>query len=567
MMGAESYTPTQIGPIEMPVYLEHFDAATRQAIIDTCIAHVFKNVNPIFAVNESGEQVFANPIAKDFLLENGYESFDKLAGNNVDVFEEAKVAFENNPKQEASTYFWVRNERAMQEKENQFTENEVEDFKPHETGGYYKVIINAKAGNTYHLDVKEAGLEIIDALTGAYNSSFMRYYETRIDKMLETGKPIVLIDLDVDDMKGLNDIFRDHSAGDDGLKQAALILRKALRDTDPIFRGGIAGDGEIKGSDEFYGVILGDKENEEALTGEEIVTNLTKRLENIQEMEVERRNKSMADQIDKLPPKIATFAVVSSDSDLFNPERDRGISLTFDILRSVGDHLMYAKKEAGKISRKLSNMPSETNDIDRIAMTNNEIFNLLRGNLSDARLDYYNQVTTAIKQNVERLGLNNEDMMVIETAILGHEIGTNQYVNRNSENSNCERIRVPYYSKAFFDELHAATGIETFKTVGEIVYKHHASPEDNADKNGRIYPEDISLDIESNKKDKMANLLNILDTYYSMCFKRKHPDDTRPVRSPEEAITAMLNTTVQFNPELVTACASFLPTSLVRDEI
>ena len=83
------------------------------------------------------------------------------------------------------------------------------------------------------------GLSILDALTGLYNR---RFGETRlleeIGRAEKSGEPLLVLALDFDGFKGINDRYG-HAAGDLALKTFARRLQRAIRACDvPIRVGG-----------------------------------------------------------------------------------------------------------------------------------------------------------------------------------------------------------------------------------------------------------------------------------------------------------------------------------------
>jgi diguanylate cyclase (GGDEF)-like protein len=81
-------------------------------------------------------------------------------------------------------------------------------------------------------------LSITDALTQVPNR---RYFETQLQcevkRLTRTGQKLVLLILDIDDFKKLNDRYG-HAAGDEFLQQVARILKEMVRETDLLARFG-----------------------------------------------------------------------------------------------------------------------------------------------------------------------------------------------------------------------------------------------------------------------------------------------------------------------------------------
>ena len=81
-------------------------------------------------------------------------------------------------------------------------------------------------------------LSITDALTQVPNR---RYFDTQLQREIKrlsrSGQGLVLLILDIDDFKKLNDRYG-HAAGDEFLQQVARILREMVRETDLLARFG-----------------------------------------------------------------------------------------------------------------------------------------------------------------------------------------------------------------------------------------------------------------------------------------------------------------------------------------
>jgi diguanylate cyclase (GGDEF)-like protein len=96
------------------------------------------------------------------------------------------------------------------------------------------------AAKQYLLQAKLGNLALSDDLTGLYNRrGLMALAERQLKLGRRSGQGIMLIFIDVDGMKVINDSFG-HSAGDNALKGTATALRMTFRDSDIIAR--IGGD-------------------------------------------------------------------------------------------------------------------------------------------------------------------------------------------------------------------------------------------------------------------------------------------------------------------------------------
>jgi diguanylate cyclase (GGDEF)-like protein len=83
-----------------------------------------------------------------------------------------------------------------------------------------------------------AKLSVTDGLTDLHNH---RYFQDQLAKEIKrlarSNEGLSILILDIDDFKKLNDNYG-HAAGDEFLKQLALILRESVRDTDVLARYG-----------------------------------------------------------------------------------------------------------------------------------------------------------------------------------------------------------------------------------------------------------------------------------------------------------------------------------------
>lgn len=88
-------------------------------------------------------------------------------------------------------------------------------------------------------------LSMTDALTGAFNR---RFAEERLFKDSQTGHPLSLLVIDLDDFKAINDTAG-HGEGDRVLREAMGVIQGRIRETDWCARWG---------GDEFIVAIRGD---------------------------------------------------------------------------------------------------------------------------------------------------------------------------------------------------------------------------------------------------------------------------------------------------------------------
>ncbi len=94
-----------------------------------------------------------------------------------------------------------------------------------------------------------------DDLTGLLNRrGFMSLAEQQYRIARRTGRPLMIVFCDLDGLKPVNDRFG-HEAGDEALKDTALILQRTFRDSDVVAR---------LGGDEFVVLVLdADRRNEQ----------------------------------------------------------------------------------------------------------------------------------------------------------------------------------------------------------------------------------------------------------------------------------------------------------------
>jgi diguanylate cyclase (GGDEF)-like protein len=160
-------------------------------------------------------------------------------------------------------------------------------------------------------------LSLTDELTGLYNRRrFFVLTEQYLKVAIRTKKRSLLLYIDMDDLKWINDSYGHHE-GDHALIDLAGILKKTFRESDIIAR---------IGGDEFVVLLESTIENDEIL--------ITRLYENIKAYD------------DKGPRRYQLSISVGTAQ--FNPENP----ISIDELLSKADALMYAQKR--KKSRKQS---------------------------------------------------------------------------------------------------------------------------------------------------------------------------------------------------------------------
>ncbi len=156
-----------------------------------------------------------------------------------------------------------------------------------------------------------------DALTGCCNRGYgMGLLEQQIKTSNRKKTPILLLYLDVDDFKYINDTFG-HKEGDEVLKEAVQFFKSTLREVDIICR---------IGGDEFLLIFPDSSLNDVLLIKERI----------------NKRLKELNENLNK-PYKI-DFSIGISYYDPANP-------LSIDELIRIADENMYEEKKSKKKGR------------------------------------------------------------------------------------------------------------------------------------------------------------------------------------------------------------------------
>jgi diguanylate cyclase (GGDEF)-like protein len=167
-------------------------------------------------------------------------------------------------------------------------------------------------------------MSVTDPLTGAKNRRFllqaMEHEAVRVRRSTRESDDIVLILVDIDHFKNLNDRFG-HATGDHVLKQFCRVLAMAVRDTDTIVRWG---------GEEFLIVARKVSRDEAQILVERIIRMVReKRFDSIDGARQLRLTCSIG---------FATFPFVRWDRNLF----------TWEQVVDIADHCLYAVKRSGR---------------------------------------------------------------------------------------------------------------------------------------------------------------------------------------------------------------------------
>lgn len=188
--------------------------------------------------------------------------------------------------------------------------------------GLYRPELTARAVRfaieRHDIMVSHWGRSMEDELTSLYNRrGFLDYATKQLRLSVRDEKDLVLLYIDLDNMKHVNDAYG-HDAGDQLLVDVAELLRVSLRETDLIAR---------IGGDEFVALALGAAPEYTSL----IVTRL---LRNIQDY-----------NIAKARPYSMSLSLGLASFDPRNP-------ISLEELMKRADQAMYMDKRSHKSSRK-----------------------------------------------------------------------------------------------------------------------------------------------------------------------------------------------------------------------
>jgi len=182
-----------------------------------------------------------------------------------------------------------------------------------------KVIVVKGLEEPYDIIFEKLNYSLItDSLTGLYNRrGFMESFEKEKAKARMENKGFGLFMIDLDNFKNVNDIFG-HLEGDRILKDFALLLKNAVRDTDVVCR---------VGGDEFVIIVTSPCE---------ALTNIENRIRKAVKTWIKEDEVAARAQLD-----------VSIGSACWEPHMDVDINILFN----AADKIMYAEKNLKKLNR------------------------------------------------------------------------------------------------------------------------------------------------------------------------------------------------------------------------
>jgi diguanylate cyclase (GGDEF)-like protein len=155
---------------------------------------------------------------------------------------------------------------------------------------------------------------LLDELTGVYNRrGFQRIARDQIKLSKRNKRELILVYLDLDGMKDINDAFG-HGSGDTALKRTAEILKESFRETDVIGR---------MGGDEFCVLALGTTPEYSGIIATRLIHNM------------EKFNRDPASKF------VLSFSLGISN---FNPDNP----LTLEEMINRADQAMYLDKRSHK---------------------------------------------------------------------------------------------------------------------------------------------------------------------------------------------------------------------------
>lgn len=161
---------------------------------------------------------------------------------------------------------------------------------------------------------ESVALSVKDGLTSVYNRRYFdKHLPKLIEKAFETGKPLTLMLLDIDNFKSVNDTHG-HQAGDDILIEYAVRIQKSIRLTDMLAR---------YGGEEFVVVLSDANMDEGAMVAERIRDSIARKAFAINSGEKEL-NLTVSIGLADLRPSESMESLISRSDDALYKAKDTG---------------------------------------------------------------------------------------------------------------------------------------------------------------------------------------------------------------------------------------------------
>jgi GGDEF domain-containing protein len=189
-----------------------------------------------------------------------------------------------------------------------------------------------------------------DDLTGLKNRRYIREFARQIIERAKKGNGrVTVLIFDIDDFKHYNDVYG-HAAGDEVLKQAAMLIRRCCRRHDAVAR---------LGGDEFAVVFWDDPRCSPPPAGSERRSFTTDHPSEV--ILIARRFRRELEKTDLHLPGTNGTGILTISGGLASLDRDGS---TTDELFAKADHALLDAKRSGKNRIYLVGRPQ--NDIDKI---------------------------------------------------------------------------------------------------------------------------------------------------------------------------------------------------------
>lgn len=322
-----------------------------------------------------------------------------------------------------------------------------------------------------------------DYLTKLYNR---RYFNEKLTEMdIEENYPLAIIIGDINGLKFINDSFG-HSYGDELLTKTSELLLQSFDENTLIAR---------MGGDEFAIALP----NTTAIEVDKILEIITSKLNKI--------------LINALPISIAFGYSIKIAS-------DESISPIY----KNAENIMYRDKM-------LKSRSMRSNAIETILNTLHE---------KDGYSETHSRRVAEVSSNIAKAyGMNNQEIQVIRTAGLLHDIGKiiipSDILNKIGKLTKNEYMKMKEHPEIGFRLLNTRRDM---KEISEIVFSHHERWD------GKGYPKQL----KKAETPIQSRIIAIADAYDAMTSDRTYKDKL----TMEEALIEVSNFSgTQFDPELV----------------